>query len=547
MKENDTTDLDLEDIIEDVDQVDLIEAKKSCKEEDDDCDDDDKEDEDEDEDDLDEAKKQKKEAVVDGKDDDDKEDDGEGTDGVGDEDGDVDNDGDSDKSDDYLTKRRQAIDKKKNESVDEDDDDYLDEGVEGESKFHVSYDAGGKTGHTWKYFDDKNKAEKFAREHHSVVGNMLSKTDHAAVLKKGKALLKQHHPGVSVDVEHEINGHKTKSTVTKFAGMTRGETLRVHDYLSAGNHTLSKKLAAGDRSDVENHEKSEAHKPYVSTSGKDQAFASKDYKKAHMKLYKKTTNESIDYATDLNSLVEDDQTLSEDFKEKAGIIFEAALTSRLREETETLQEDFDNRLVEETEKIKETLSEKIDNYLTYAVESWVEDNKIALESGLRTEVAENFIDALKNVFVEHYIEVPDTKKNLVAELENKLTIAEQALSATEEKANDLNEQVEKLTRETVIAEATESLADTQAARLIGLVQDVEFVNEETFRKKVLTIKECYFKNKPETVIEKDDTSSYTKTEVIVEDNIENEISPSMQKYVNALNRINKSNTISGGR
>ena len=258
-------------------------------------------------------------------------------------------------------------------------------------------------------------------------------------------------------------------------------------------------------------------------------------------------NESVDYVSDIAALVEEDQTLSEDFKDKAGIIFEAALTSRLREETEKLQEDFDNRIVEETEKIKETLAEKIDNYLTYAVESWVEDNKIAIESGLRTEVAENFIDALKNVFVEHYIEVPDTKKDLVAELENKLTIAEQALSATEEKANDLNEQVEQLVRETIIAEATESLADTQGARLKGLVQDIEFVSEETFRKKVLTIKECYFKNKSQEVIEEDDNSSYTKTEVIVEDNIENELSPSMQKYVNALNRISKSNTISGGR
>lgn len=262
---------------------------------------------------------------------------------------------------------------------------------------------------------------------------------------------------------------------------------------------------------------------------------------------KAIAKESIDFTGDLDKLVAEDSTLSEEFKEKAGTLFEVALTTRLREETEKLQEEFDDRLVEETTKIRESLEEKIDNYLTYAVESWVEDNKIAIENGLRTEVAESFISALKNVFVEHYIEVPETKKDLVAELETKLTEAEEALSVKGKEAETLAEQVEELVREKVIAEATESLADTQGARLRDLVQDIEFVSEETFRKKVATIKECYFAdgNEEDEIVE-DSKSAYTKTEVIVEDNDDkSELSPTMQNYLKALGRIGKASAMSG--
>lgn len=262
------------------------------------------------------------------------------------------------------------------------------------------------------------------------------------------------------------------------------------------------------------------------------------------KAIEKSKNESVNFVADMTSLAEADESLSEEFKEKAGTLFEVALTTRLREETERLQEEFDDRLNEETTKMRSSLEEKVDNYLTYAVESWVEDNKIAIESGLRAEVAESFIDALKNVFVEHYIEVPESKKDLVSELETKLNIAEEALSATGKQAEELTEQVETLVREKILAEAAESLADTQGARLQALAQDIEFVNEETFRKKVATIKECYFKGKTE-VIEEEAPTSYQTTEVIVEEADASDLSPTMQNYVKALGRINKASSLSG--
>lgn len=256
---------------------------------------------------------------------------------------------------------------------------------------------------------------------------------------------------------------------------------------------------------------------------------------------KKLKKES--FISDMNSLIEESGGLSEDFKEKAGTIFEVALNTRIRVETEQLQEEFDTKLIEEVAAIRESLEEKVDNYLTYAVESWVEDNKLAVESGLRTEVAESFISSLKSVFVEHYIEVPETKKDIVSELETKLVSVEEALCASSKQTHELTEQVEKLVREKILVEAAESLADTQGARLQALAEDVEFVDEETFRKKVATIKECYFQRKGQVIEEEALSNSFETTEVIIEDSDSlAELSPTMQNYVKALARVNKANT-----
>lgn len=264
-------------------------------------------------------------------------------------------------------------------------------------------------------------------------------------------------------------------------------------------------------------------------------------KPAFLKKIKK--EETDTFVADMTSLAEEADGLSEDFKEKAGTLFEVALTTRVRAETVRLQEEFDNKIAEEVAAIRESLEEKVDNYLTYAVESWVEDNKLAVESGLRTEVAESFISSLKSVFVEHYIEVPETKKDIVSELETKLVSVEEALCASGKQAEELTEQVEKLVREKILAEAAASLADTQGARLQALAEDVEFVDEETFRKKVATIKECYFQRKGQVIEEEAASNSFETTEVIVEDSDTSaELSPTMQNYVKALARVNKANT-----
>jgi hypothetical protein len=256
---------------------------------------------------------------------------------------------------------------------------------------------------------------------------------------------------------------------------------------------------------------------------------------------------SID-TSDITRLVESETGLTEEFKEKATTIFEAAVKSKIKETEETLKESYAVALIEEVETIKEELVEKIDNYLTYAVESWVEDNKVAIEGGLRTQIAENFIQSLKTVFVENYIEVPESKKDLVAEMETSIAQLQNESAELENTVLALNEKVNSLTREKVISESTTDLADTQAEKLKSLIEDIECTSEQSFRKKVATIKEFYLNGtSTETLTEEtesSDNSSYVTTETIVENEIEQEVSvsPAMKNYLTALSRLNKATT-----
>jgi len=249
-------------------------------------------------------------------------------------------------------------------------------------------------------------------------------------------------------------------------------------------------------------------------------------------------------SSDITRLVESEEGLTEEFKEKATLIFETTLKSKIKEIEETLKESYAVTLIEEVESIKETFIDKIDNYLTYVVESWVVENTVAIESSLRTEIAENFIRSLKAVFVENYIEVPEAKNDLVAEMEEKISALQTEAAVSSELVTTLSEHVKSLTRETILADASSDLADTQAAKLKSLVEDIEFSSENSFRKKVSTIKEFYLKGilEAETLNELTDSEdTITTTETIVENETitEEHISPAMQKYLTALSRLNK--------
>ena len=252
--------------------------------------------------------------------------------------------------------------------------------------------------------------------------------------------------------------------------------------------------------------------------------------------------------TDIDELVSGEEGLTEGFKEKASIIFEAAVASKVKATKSLLKEQYATRLNEEVEVLKENLVEKIDSYLTYAVETWVNDNKVAVESTLRTEITESFIGSLKNLFTEHYIEVPESKVNIVADMEAQVSSLKEQVDKKGRIANALADRVEKLTRQKVIAEASAGLADTQIAKLTELVEDVEFINEDTFTKKVSTIREFYVNrraaNDKNTLNENvDDNASFISKETIVENQIEGDtISPSMQNYLSAMSRMNKATT-----
>ena len=232
------------------------------------------------------------------------------------------------------------------------------------------------------------------------------------------------------------------------------------------------------------------------------------------------------FEEDLSALVDSEATLSEGFKDKASVIFEAALKTKLSEHVERLEEQYAEELSEETARIQNDLVEKVDGYLNYVVEQWMEDNKVALESGLRTEIAENFMSALHGVFVENYIQVPEAKVDLVDELAKKVEELEESLNEKIEDNVQLKESVTSLTRAAIIRESSVGLSESQAEKLKSLVEDVDFGDETAFASKVATIKESYFKE--------------TKAEVIAEDTAveteETSVSPRMAAYLKALSQ-----------
>jgi hypothetical protein len=237
-----------------------------------------------------------------------------------------------------------------------------------------------------------------------------------------------------------------------------------------------------------------------------------------------------DFSEDLNALVAEEATLSEEFKEKAEVIFEAAIKSKLAEEIDRLEEKYNEELAEEVATTKADLVEKVDSYLNYVVENWMEENKLAVQSGLRTEIAEKFMNSLKDLFVESYIEVPESKVDLVDELAENVEELENALNETTAKNISMAEELEQYKRDAVIREHSTGLAETQIEKLKDLVEDFDFDTEEAFSAKVATVKESYF------------TKKVTESAAIEEDESGDDIvetSPMMAQYLSAIQKTNK--------
>jgi len=233
------------------------------------------------------------------------------------------------------------------------------------------------------------------------------------------------------------------------------------------------------------------------------------------------------FEEDLNALVAEEATLSDEFKAKAETIFEAAIKSKLSAEIDRLEEKYNEELSEEISTTKADLVEKVDSYLNYVVEQWMEDNKVAVQAGLRTEIAEKFMNSLKDLFVESYIDVPESKVDLVDELAEEVDELETKLNESTGKIIEMTEELETFKRNEVIREASKDLAETQIEKLKNLVADIDFSDD--FAKKVATVKESYF-NKPAT------------TEVVTEEDetFEVETSDVMGQYLNAIKKQNKS-------
>jgi len=221
-----------------------------------------------------------------------------------------------------------------------------------------------------------------------------------------------------------------------------------------------------------------------------------DKKDKMMKAGYHKEQSEIDIKADVDALV-GDSDLSEEFKQKAATIFEAAIKAKVKEESQRLQGEYETKLQEDTETHKAELVEKVDSYLNYVVEEWMQENKIAIERGIKGEIAEDFIGGLKKLFEDHYIDVPDEKYNVLEDQASKIEDLEKKLNEEIEKNVELNKSNGELKKEEIIAKSSEDLTDVQKEKFNKLAEEVEYSNEEDFTSKVKTIKESYFGAKEE--------------------------------------------------
>jgi hypothetical protein len=241
-------------------------------------------------------------------------------------------------------------------------------------------------------------------------------------------------------------------------------------------------------------------------------------------------------ATHLKSVKEDvaalvnGEDLSEEFKQKASTIFEAAIVARVKQEVARLEEEFEQRVEEGVEQRYEGLIEKVDGYLNYIVESWIEQNEIALERGMKSEILENFVHGLKNLFEENYIDVPEEKYDLLGEMEETIVDLKAKLNEQLEANVELNGLIAEAQRGEIIAEACSGLTDTEVEKFVALAEELSYEDSDTFANKVHTIRENYFNVKPMTKVV---DSVVTDEPVVLTE--ETAIDPTMKRYVSALN------------
>ena len=237
----------------------------------------------------------------------------------------------------------------------------------------------------------------------------------------------------------------------------------------------------------------------------------------------------------LDVLLQAEKSLSESFRTSAAALFESTVKTKVAAELKTIESNYKTQLAEEVATVTKTLSEKVDSYMNYVVKNWMEENKVAIEAGLRTEIAEEFINSLKGVFKESYIEVPEGKENMVDTLNTEVSkLEEQLLKATESNIK-LSENVSALKRNQIISEASSDLASTEAVKFNSLVEEVDFEDAESFSKKVTSIKESYFRK---TVTQSQESENETGFNAATGEEVD--LPPAMAAYSNALSRILKS-------
>jgi len=249
----------------------------------------------------------------------------------------------------------------------------------------------------------------------------------------------------------------------------------------------------------------------------------------------KITAEDVSVLEDVTAMFEGADDLNEEFKEKAVTIFEAAVVAKVNEQLEKISTNFEAELAEEVETLHKEMTENLDQYLDYVVEQWMEENRLAVEQGLKAEMVEDFLKGLKGLFEDHYVEIPDEKVDVVEELAARAEELEAKLNEQIEKNVELRGVVQQHDRDELVESVSNGLTDTQKAKFETLAEGIDFSDEETFVKKLEVIKESYFGSS------EDVTSSYEldDDEPLMEETSEKNVNPEMAGYVNAISRSMK--------
>ena len=241
--------------------------------------------------------------------------------------------------------------------------------------------------------------------------------------------------------------------------------------------------------------------------------------------------EDVDWSEDLDILVAEEATLSDGFRDKAGAIFEAAYKSKVSAEIDRLESEYAQNLESEVTDLNESLVNKVDSYLNYVVENWVKENEVAIEQGLRAEIAEQFMDSLQSVFKEHYIEVPEGKADLIDDLADQVAELEEQLNKTTEDNIQLHEKAQSFERADVVRRQSSGLAATEAEKLASLVEDIDFDDAETFEMKVKTVKESYFEKEISESVDEADALVGEEEAPVANSDVMNAYTQAISKHI----------------
>jgi len=327
------------------------------------------------------------------------------------------------------------------------------------------------------------------------------------------------------------SGEKTKQTST---AQTKGAApadkpgkLKAEDMIKA----ISDKLSKADEAKLEKMYNSIVNEA-VHTDDEDEEDdeTKKELAKAKKEAMEKRIKE-IKVKEDVDALVSGENELSDEFKDKASTIFEAAVKSKVRTEIERLEDEYSKELAEQSDKTKDELVEKVDSYLDYVVQEWTKDNELAIERGLKGEIAEDFIAGLKQLFEDHYIDVPDEKYDVLEAQSKKIEELEEQLNLKIEKDKELHSEIGELTKDSIIKDVSEDLVDTEVEKFKGLIEDVDYSNAESYKSKLETLKESYFPKRTNEQSTNETSDDETVNEV--------ETSGKMAEYMSAISKTHE--------